>query len=335
LRHLQTCAPLSCDAPIEHTSQVAVFAFSVVMATLSWHFVETPFRRGPGRFGLRRLALASGFASGLVAASAVVLIHSQGAPSRYRPDVVQAASQLDFDTYIPWRWGSCALGLDHTSVEMYDQQRCLPFTPGRRHYLLLGDSHAAHLWPGLSTVFRDLEIGQANVAGCNLLADQSVDGGPICREMTDLIYGDLLQSKRVDTLIVSALWHPNDMPAIGRLAHYAHQHQIDVILIGPSVAYDLPLPRLLGNLAANDADPAAVQAHADPNLTQLDAQMAVLARDQWKVRYISFFADVCPDNLGCPAYATPGVPMLLDTNHLTPAGAIRFAQSMRDRHQIL
>ena len=60
--------------------------------------------------------------------------------------------------------------------------------------------------------------------------------------------------------------------------------------------------------------------------------MSTLARDLWKVEYISFFDNICSQ--GCPSYATPGVPMLLDTNHFTPAGSIRFAQSMRDRKQL-
>jgi peptidoglycan/LPS O-acetylase OafA/YrhL len=334
LRHMQTCAPLACGAPAAVASQIWIFALSVAVATLSWRFVETPFREGAQRFSGRRVALAGGLAAGLVATSAGVLIHTQGAPFRYSPEVVLAASQLDFDTYAPWRWGSCSLGLDHTSFEVYDQPLCLPFTPGKRHYLLLGDSHAAHLWPGMSAVFPDLEIGQANVAGCNLMPDKSEDGNPTCRRMAEFIYDDLLNSKRVDTLIVSALWTRSDLPAIGRLASYARERHIEIILIGPSVAYDLALPRLLANLAVACADPMGAQAHINPNLTSLDAQMATLARDEWKVRYVSYFGDLCATEAGCPAYAAGGVPILLDSNHFTPAGAIRFSQAMRDLHQI-
>ena len=176
--HIQTCSPLSCDAPISHTAQLGIFVLSIILATLSWRFVETPFRKGQLRPTRRALFLTRRLAAGLVAASAIALVRTQGAPFRFTPDAVLAASQLDFDTNIPWRWSVCALGLDLTSMSMFDQQRCLPFTPNHRHYLLLGDSHAAHLWPGLSTVFPDLEIGQANVAGCNLLPNRLTDTGP-------------------------------------------------------------------------------------------------------------------------------------------------------------
>jgi peptidoglycan/LPS O-acetylase OafA/YrhL len=342
LLHLQTCAPGSCAAPISHTAQAFIFLISVAIATLSWRYVETPFRKRKDLFTARRLVVISSSAAALVAACGLLLVATHGAPARYTPDEVLAASQLGFDTYVPWRWESCSLGLEHTSVDMYDQARCLPFTPGKRHYLLLGDSHAAHLWPGFSTVFNDLEIGQANVAGCNLLPDKMTDSIPICRNMATFIYRDLLPNqfpgrlpdRHIDTLIVSAQWHPYDLPAIGHLVTYARANHIGLVVIGPNIAYDLPLPRMLGNLSTPGNSLANIQAHATPDSAQLDAQMAALARDQWHVPYISYFADMCSASAGCPAYASPGVPMLLDTNHFSTAGAIRFAQAMRDRYQI-
>jgi len=372
LRHLQACAPGSCATPMGHAVQAGIFLVSVALATLSWRYVETPVRRRTTIFTARRLVVASSASAALVAACCIFLIATHGAPARYTPNQVLAASQLGVDTYLPWRWGSCSLGLEHTSADMYDQAHCLPFTQGKRHYLLLGDSHAAHLWPGFSTVFSDLQIGQVSIAGCNLLPDKMTDSIPTCGSMATFVYRDLLvrnsPGEHIDTLIVSAQWHPYDLPAIGHLVDFARQNHIGVVLIGPSIAYDLPLPRMLGNLSAIGGNLAVVQAHATPDPIQLDAQMAALARDQWHVPYISYFADMCsptgesgapptrslggkgesgapsklrsgglpssPSQSGCPAYATPGVPMLLDTNHFSTAGAARFAQAIRNRHQI-
>jgi len=326
--HIQTCTSFACDAPISHTTQIGVFALSVILATLSWRFVETPFRKGAYRPSRRSLFRTSGFAGGLVGAAAVALIATHGGPSRFSPRAVQAATYLDFDTYTAWRWSACALGLDLASSASFDQKRCLPYTLDRPHYLLLGDSHAAHLWPGLAAVFPDLEIGQANVAGCNLLPDRKNDRSPICRQMADFIYRDLLPRHNVDTIIFSALWHDNDLPEIARLADYAHQRHIRLILIGPSIAYALPLPRILAE------ETSAAQLYVNPGEQKLDARMADLARNLWKVEYISFFDNLCPEPSGCPSYANPGIPMLLDTNHFTPSGSTLFAQSMRDRHQL-
>src|SRR6185312_9819605 len=59
LRHLQTCAPGSCAEPMSHTAQASIFLVSVAVATLSWRFVETPFRRRKDLFTPRRLVATS------------------------------------------------------------------------------------------------------------------------------------------------------------------------------------------------------------------------------------------------------------------------------------
>ncbi len=70
-----------------------------------------------------------------------------------------------------------------------------------------------------------------------------------------------------------------------------------------------------------------------PQPAQLDQRMAELARDQWKVPYISYFTNLCAS--GCPTYALPGVPMMCDSDHLTSDGAVFFAQSIRDRRELI
>jgi hypothetical protein len=145
--------------------------------------------------------------------------------------------------------------------------------------------------------------------------------------MSQYLYRDLLPSRAVDTLIVAALWHDTDIPDIANLIAYARGHGLAVVLIGPNLTYDVPLPRLLAT------NPNASQRHASPREAQLDARIAALARDQWKIPYISIFEDLCPTQT-CPAYATTGAPMLLDTNHLTPEASILFAQTIRNRHQL-
>jgi hypothetical protein len=74
--------------------------------------------------------------------------------------------------------------------------------------------------------------------------------------------------------------------------------------------------------------------------------MAQLARDEWKVRYISAFDDLCNPGVekltgsnlqsgdGCPVLAAPGVPLQFDYHHLTVEGSILYAQQMRSRHQL-
>jgi hypothetical protein len=95
--------------------------------------------------------------------------------------------------------------------------------------------------------------------------------------------------------------------------------------------YDQPFPRVLAAaLRAHRPDRVPTHLTADPRL--LDAQLAILARDRWHVPYISSFATLCrPD---CPNFAAAGVPLLFDEHHLTAAGSVLFAGTLKREDQL-
>ena len=106
---------------------------------------------------------------------------------------------------------------------------------------------------------------------------------------------------------------------------------IAVYVMGPVPNYSQPLPRLLG-VSLRDHDAGFVERHLDPEPRKFDREMASLARDHWGVGYISYFENLCtPD---CPSYAAPGVPMDFDGHHLTAAGSVAFARTIRDHQQL-
>jgi hypothetical protein len=61
------------------------------------------------------------------------------------------ASYLDYEAKPLFREGSCFI-YGQYEFEDFDQAECLHRIEGRQNYLLIGDSHAAHLWYGLSAV---------------------------------------------------------------------------------------------------------------------------------------------------------------------------------------
>jgi peptidoglycan/LPS O-acetylase OafA/YrhL len=118
---------------------------SLVLAFLSWKFVEQPFRHGPrpllpGRRGVFAASLAGGVAFLSVAA----LFHvSQGLPQRIAPSG-QSFASLDIDPRLrPIRGASTAC----SDAPRPDLAAC-PAPPGAV-ILLWGDSFAMHLGPAL------------------------------------------------------------------------------------------------------------------------------------------------------------------------------------------
>jgi hypothetical protein len=66
-----------------------------------------------------------------------------------------------------FRAGACFLDGDD-KLSFLESNGCLKRDESKENYLLIGDSDAAHLWYGLSTVFDRINIMQA-AAGCTPL----------------------------------------------------------------------------------------------------------------------------------------------------------------------
>lgn len=328
LRHTWTCEGAACGAPVSASERVAVFGLTLLLGTLSWRFVERPFR-DRGLTSARTLITASATTLALLLGFAAYALGTRGEPARFPKEAVAAAEFLDFDTHGPWRWSSCALALDEPPA-LFDEHACLPYTEGHKHYLLLGDSHAAQLWPGVQAVFRELEVGQVNVAGCNLLPYKQQDVVPTCRAMAEYVYNKLLPSGRVDALIVGAQWHAEDLPHVPELLAYARARHMDVLLIGPNEAFPLSYPRLLARLETQQRV-AELPGFSDPGERELDRRMALLARNEWHVPYFSALAQPCLGDLRCREMTADGLPMYLDRHHLTPMGAEAVAGSLREQ----
>ena len=122
---------------------------SVVLAVLSWRFVERPFRRGKlGSAGWPhgRVLAAGAAVCGLMMAAGVLVFRGQGLPGRLAPEVRQAAAPSSkFAPAIPLREVQSGalgkLGVDDAALPV----RCV----------LWGDSHAMMVAPLLDGMLRE------------------------------------------------------------------------------------------------------------------------------------------------------------------------------------
>src|SRR5690606_17207132 len=129
--------------PLSRTDEIAIVGLTFVFAYLSWKFVEQPARNPKARRPVVLGLVGAGFGT-LMAAS--LAIASLGAmPGRLSPEAVKLAATLDYDPAIAFRSGTCFLELEQ-DLDSFDQETCLHSEPGQKNYLLLGDSHAAHLY---------------------------------------------------------------------------------------------------------------------------------------------------------------------------------------------
>ena len=325
--------------------KLAVFAVILAVSTLSWLFVERPYRQGRFRPGRRALFLTTGSAAALIAASGVFMAASVGVRFRFPSEAVAIDSYTNYDYTHVFRSNVCFLDPRFSTFEQFDKAVCLAEDPARKQYLLVGDSHAAHLYPGLQSVFPELNISQANTAGCLPLLEQPPGTAYCDGSMWKYIYGDYLVHHHVDAILIAGRWQEADLPELGRTIAWLKEQGVEVILFGPIPDFDVPLPRLL-TLSLRDPGLGLVDRHRRIEPLQTDKMLSQLARQRWKVRYVSGFENLCETNLeaesetaiptssSCPALASRGVPLLFDSNHFTAEGSILYAQTMRTRNQL-
>jgi peptidoglycan/LPS O-acetylase OafA/YrhL len=150
-----------------HVVKGATLVVSILVATLSWKFIETPFRTG-------RLMLKGRSAFAFAAVSAVMLtvlgvtlVALHGLSLRY------THRQLALSSYtgnaLPGRSGSRFIESGGVASKPHDPGNCLHQDPSRKNYLFTADRDAAQLWYGLHKVFPNIKFMQATTSGCESL----------------------------------------------------------------------------------------------------------------------------------------------------------------------
>jgi peptidoglycan/LPS O-acetylase OafA/YrhL len=316
----------------QHQTQLFLLALSIAAATLSWRFVEGPFR--PRRAGVPPRAVfrvaATAIAGVAIFGGALWLSH--GLPGRFPADAQKVASYLEGDSgdagHDFYRHGKCFMTDLDWDLQRFDPRECLAQVPGKPTYLILGDSHAAHLWWGLNKAYPDASVMQATATGCKPVLHQRPRQHPGCTRLMTYILGDYLVHHHVDALWLEGRWEADDLPSLAATLDWLRAHQVRVTLFGPMLQYDSPLPRLLA-MSLRDGDPSIPVAHLIPAFWSLDDRMAALARNTWKVPYVSMIRLLCKGR-DCLQYAGAGVPLQSDYGHLTEDGSVRVAKMLRD-----
>jgi peptidoglycan/LPS O-acetylase OafA/YrhL len=311
------------SGPAGATTKLTLVAVSIGTAWLSWKFVESPFRskaRDASRnvvFGIASAAITS-----VVALCALALIAS-GAPFRFPERVVSIASYLGYDPSAAFRSGRCYLA---TNRQQLDVPGCLQLDPTRPNYLLIGDSHAAHLWLGLSSAMPGVNIMQATASACRpAVMPISLLDTRACPKLMQFVFNDFLTNNKVDRILLSASWKDEDIPVLAGTIDTLKLRGLDVAVLGPIVEYDSALPRLLADEILRN-DPAIAGALRTPGIRERDRAMRrmVMAKG---ATYLSVYDAVCRDG-HCDEFAGGDIPLQFDAGHLTAEGSVEVGRRL-------
>ena len=302
-------------------ARVVLAAASLVLAVLSWRFVEQPFRRR--RPSYRALAAWS-LATLLVFVGVAFALRPVA--DRLNPPSALARRVLTFDNLrdpAQTRRGSCFVS-SITGGERYDTARCLAAVPGQRRFLLVGDSHAAHLWRAAQDVLPEVSVEQATVTGCHPVVP--VAGSAKCVAMLRQLLDEHLPAGGVDTVVLSARWRMADLARLPGTVALLRRWVRRVVVLGPNPEYSTRLPKLLARALDTGDDDYADDRRSDRPVV-LDAALRRL-QPSAGFEYVSLTDAVCGAGR-CQEYAAPGVPMLFDESHFTLPGSRVVAARIR------
>lgn len=311
-------------------AMAALTVASLVLAWATWRWVEHPFRRrpDPALTSRRAVFLASAIAGAATVGIGATVNNSQFYFSYLDAEQRTLYSYLSYkDTATfseSYRKPDCFQGSTDDSFAFFKKERCLAVRTDQPDYLLMGDSHAAHLWKALSVVYPDINFMQATASGCKPL--HPLEGQKRCTDLLDFVWNEFLPDHHVDAIILSARWNDDSAALLSDTIRKLKPYADRIYVFGPTVEYNDALPNILLQLRTNDRMTSSVSPFLRASHFEINADMKTAA-SATDATYVDFVPHLCSDGQ-CLVFADNGVPLFWDDGHFTLDGAITVIQAV-------
>ena len=307
---------------------LALVAVSVVLAYATYRLIELPVRSLVASHGWRPVVV--GVPLAVAGSAGIAVFLAAGLPGRL-PVEIQRLTSVPFDHHTAYRESRCFLqpwqGLRAFKPDCVD--------PGKGKLLLLwGDSHAAHLYPGLRTAARErgFRIAQMTASACPPLLDHHSSDRPKCHAINA---GVLAKARelRPDSVVLSARWEEyRGLGDLTRTVTELRRFGVEqIVVVGPSPSWELGLPQTLYNEVKRQhlaRFPMRMKQHPSSEQARVDRELRQLSRGLG-VTYVAPL-DVLCNNDGCLARVADAVDQLTfwDPSHFTTAGSTYFVDAV-------
>jgi peptidoglycan/LPS O-acetylase OafA/YrhL len=305
--------------------KLGALAITFLLAIFSYFLIEQPFRRR-GLFWFshwRTLTYAAGAMTILVVGGTLLASASSrlwDLPQNVER-VLAAVPELNRETTTD---KSCFLNSRNDELRLFNRDTCLALSPDLPNYIVIGDSQANDLMVGLKATFPTINFLQATASGCKPVLGQ--EGKPRCRQLIDMILVEFLPERKVDRILLSARWTPEDLPYLQRTVQELAALGIPLTVFGPRVEYKHDLPWVLA-VSMLQHDPALVALNRKPEQRQTDELFAQGMADL-NVRYVSLYRALCTQS-DCKTTDNTGIPLAFDYGHFTRTGSLYVAEQVK------
>ena len=318
------------------------FGLAFASVILGWGSTETLERRF--RYGLwaQHRGAAPGLAAALVVVAAAALPVAQVVNSG-TPPVLAKLYRYPVPEGDPWREGKgCFVNANKVADFGPD---CVPRrTDGRPMAVLWGDSHAAHLWPGLHAVAaRQWLLAQVTASQCPAIADAADGRNPTCDAMRERALA-AIREQRPEIVFMASRWSMyqprDDMVAsvsttVGALKAMGVRR---VVVVGPVPHWSPSLAKALARDMRSfkrDQPPLYPTGGLQPAEFKLDPILREAA-SKGGAEYVSPMTLLCTPQRQCRAWVDEqrkDTLMAFDNAHLTVEGSEFLAKRMLEQIQ--
>ncbi len=296
--------------------QVLLFCGSILFGYISWKFIEntTRFKKTNHKsFNPIHLAIGTSFFISILSLFAL-----SGLNYRFTEKQIKATQYLNYNSS-NFRGGKCFLTSGYNDIKYFDKTECISHRNGMKNILLIGDSHAAHFYSALQANKNEHEtITQVTASGCRPILQYK--GEDRCTDLIKWAYKELIIDKHFDTIILSARWSMNERENLVETVNMLLNHTNQVVILGHTMEYLQPLPRLLAKLP-EDKDTRLIYKTAGKYQELFTIDEFIKSSFTMKgVKYISILDILCNKN-GCITTTPEDIPIAFDYGHFTHEGA--------------
>lgn len=311
-------------------------AASFVLAWLTKISLEDPIRFGKLGLAVFRRPPLWPVISALVFAAflGASIVATKGLPSRFSPGLRAIAEWTEDNPDVTWRVGRCYYYLHNT--EEFPSECAPAKRPGVPLILLWGDSHAAHLYPGMANLqsIEAFDIAQWTAAGCPPTVKPFEGESSTCAARRATAIRKLTQLNP-DTIVLGGAWEvyaglgQSEDEIISNLSqtirYLKKQGNRRIVVFGPgplwTASLSIDLFRFMAKSRSNEI-PERLGRVSDM-IWHLDAGMAAQSAAE-KVQYVSSLNYFC-DRTGCLTVGDRTLPrpdlLYRDRDHLTVTGS--------------
>jgi len=303
-------------------ARIVLVVLSVMVAAVSYKFVEQPFRlagtrRNPA-IGKRPMIVSASLTAAVLVLAGFSAWQSGGwrfrLPSELRTIPTETAMWLERNPAA--RVGSCFI--DPNAPPFFDERGCLATNPDKPNYLIVGDSLAADAYVYLSTAYPDINFLQATSGNCRPLIDG--DGDEPCKALRDLVFNRFLPGRTLDGIVLGGGWQLADLDrleaTIDRLRAESHR----VFVVGAGVRFPANVSALI--FQSRRLSKAGVEQDVAAHIQPFEFTLNQIVRQRVgpKVEaYVDVQTLMCEDR--CRLFTPEGKMIYVDFAHLTLAGS--------------